>query len=33
MLGIFPELDNYADLYSLYADAPYKDISPNVNGT
>jgi hypothetical protein len=33
MLGVFPLKDNYADLYSLYAAPPYKDISINVNGT
>jgi hypothetical protein len=33
MLGVFPQQDNHADLYSLYAATPYKDISTNVNGT
>ena len=33
MLGVFPEQDMYADLYSLYAAAPYKDLSTNINGT
>ena len=33
MLGMYPFKDNYADLYSIYAAPPYKDLSSNVNGT
>lgn len=33
MLGVYPFKDIYADLYSLYAAPPFKDISINVNGT
>jgi hypothetical protein len=33
MLGVFPSTARFDDLYSIYASAPFKDTSINVNGT
>ena len=33
MLGVYPSTAQFDDLYSIYASAPFKDISINVNGT
>lgn len=33
MLGVYPSTGTYADLFSLYATAPFTDVSSNINGS
>lgn len=33
MLGVLPLSNDFEDLYSLYASAPFLDTSSNINGT